>query len=208
MARFTTEQVERQELLFNAKKDSIKLSEFINLEEYNKSLRMAIYESASDICKKIGIEPCMYIPSELKQGKSILYREYFERLLIEEYLQILAQMDTNDIMPNDAVEVAEHHTELKGRKPSLRNQIKEAFPEMTDSDFHRYCSDLYVLYTPELDKWLKKHYSHYSNVIISVGNVEGGDWYGKRFFDIPFAAMCEDPKYISAVASSKVESKK
>lgn len=76
----------------------------------------------------------------------------------------------------------------------LKGRILEAFPELTEEHFSSWASDLYVLYSPELEKWLKENYEYYVNVELSYSNVKGNPWYGKRFFDIPFALLDEQIK--------------
>lgn len=73
---------------------------------------------------------------------------------------------------------------------SLKNQIKAAFPKLTDIDFSRHASDLYVIdQSGSIRKWLKENYKFYTNVTTFIGN--GASWEGKRCLDIPFAAMDE-----------------
>jgi hypothetical protein len=69
---------------------------------------------------------------------------------------------------------------------TLKQQIKEAL-NLDESMFSNWSSDLYILYTPEVEKYLKDNYKFYSNVRLSYSNVKGQSWYVKRFFDIPFA---------------------
>jgi hypothetical protein len=63
----------------------------------------------------------------------------------------------------------------------------QALLNVPDSDLRNHCSDLYLLHTPEREKWLRENYEYWVNIRIVTANVKGGDWYGKRFFDIPFA---------------------
>lgn len=73
---------------------------------------------------------------------------------------------------------------------SLKNQIKAAFPKLTDNDFSRHDSDLYVIdQDGSIRKWLKENYEFYTNVTTFIGN--GPSWEGKRCLDIPFAAFDE-----------------
>lgn len=69
---------------------------------------------------------------------------------------------------------------------TLKKRLKEAL-SIPESDFSNHCSDLYLIYTPEREKWLKQNYEYWKNVRICFSNIKGQDWYGKRFFDIPFA---------------------
>lgn len=73
---------------------------------------------------------------------------------------------------------------------TLQYRIKEAFPEYTDDQFSNWCSDLHVLYSTELDNWLKENYD-FCNIRIHKANVKWHPWFGKRFFDIPFAFFDE-----------------
>lgn len=69
---------------------------------------------------------------------------------------------------------------------NLKEAIKIAL-NVPESDFSNYCSDLYLLHTPEREKWLKENYQFWCNVRIERSNVDGQEWHGKRFFNIPFA---------------------
>ena len=61
---------------------------------------------------------------------------------------------------------------------------------LTKEHFSGHETDLYVLNDrPEIGTWLKVNYRWYKNVQGSFSNVKGQDWYGKRFYDIPFARM-------------------
>lgn len=77
---------------------------------------------------------------------------------------------------------------------SLKDQIKTAFPNLTDNDFSRHASDLYVIdQSGYIRKWLKENYKFYTNVTTFIGN--GSSWEGKMCLDIPFAAIDEHAKY-------------
>ena len=69
---------------------------------------------------------------------------------------------------------------------SLKDKIKEAFPAMTEEDFGRHESDLYVRVVPGLREWLRKNYSHHQNVQGFTSQIDGTPW-----LDIPFAAWDE-----------------
>lgn len=69
---------------------------------------------------------------------------------------------------------------------NLKKAIKEAL-NVPESDFSNWASDLHVLWTPEREKWLKENYKFWCNVRKVRANVKGHEWFGKTFFDIPFA---------------------
>ena len=71
----------------------------------------------------------------------------------------------------------------------LEQQLREAFPWLTDRDFGYHATDLYVVSYPEVDQWLRKNYQWYCNVTRFIGNPEADDWNGanKRCLEIPFA---------------------
>jgi len=70
----------------------------------------------------------------------------------------------------------------------LEQQLRKAFPWLTNRDFGHHASDLYVVAYPEVDRWLQDNYQWYCNVTRFIGNPED-DWNGagKRCLDIPFA---------------------
>lgn len=73
----------------------------------------------------------------------------------------------------------------------MRKQLMAAFPNLTEADFHRHESDLYVVdQTGEISKWLKANYVCYSNIQRFTG-AKGSAWEGKLCLDIPFVAMVE-----------------
>lgn len=72
---------------------------------------------------------------------------------------------------------------------TVKQKIQEAFPSMSDDQFDRHESDLYVKYSPELDEWLKKNYEYYGNVTKFRSQIDGETW-----IDIPFAAWEEKYK--------------
>ncbi len=61
-------------------------------------------------------------------------------------------------------------------------QIKAAFPNMPESDFGYYETDLHVKYTPELWAWLKANYEWPNNIQRFQNDIDGTIW-----IDIPFA---------------------
>jgi len=69
---------------------------------------------------------------------------------------------------------------------TLKDQLKKEL-DLKESNFGNHYSDLHVLYSPEVDKWLKDNYEFYCNVVKELANIEGHKWYGKYFLDIPFA---------------------
>ena len=72
---------------------------------------------------------------------------------------------------------------------SLEQQLRAAFPGLTDADFGRHESDLYVVAYPEVGDWLRKNYRFHRNVTTFVSQ-EGSNWNGagRVCYDIPFAA--------------------
>jgi hypothetical protein len=70
----------------------------------------------------------------------------------------------------------------------LEQQLKKEFPWLTDRDFGHHATDLYVVYYPKIDEWLRDNHQFYSNVTQFIGNPED-DWNGagKRCLKIPFA---------------------
>ncbi len=72
-----------------------------------------------------------------------------------------------------------------------RQKIMQAFPHLTNDDFHRYESDLYVVdHDGKIRAWLKVNYEFYTNITTFIGEV-GTPWAGKHCLDIPFAAFYE-----------------
>ena len=72
---------------------------------------------------------------------------------------------------------------------TLKEQLQVAFHDLPDESFDTYASDLYVLYRADVWQWLQQHYKYARNCRIETSNVSGQPWFGKRFIDIPFAAM-------------------
>ncbi len=75
-------------------------------------------------------------------------------------------------------------------KMTLKQELK-AMLGLSESDFHNHESDLYVLYSPGVEKYLKENYEFWESVEKCYSNVKGQAWYKKSFFDIPFAYMNE-----------------
>lgn len=71
---------------------------------------------------------------------------------------------------------------------TLEQQLREAFPQLTDADFGHHASDLYVVAYPFVGEWLRKNYEFWSNVETFTGQV-GSGWNGagRLCYDIPFA---------------------
>lgn len=69
---------------------------------------------------------------------------------------------------------------------SIKQRLQKDL-NLPETSFNNHCSDLYVLKTPEVTKWLNENYEYMCNVVDSYSNVEDQPWYGKRFYDIPFA---------------------
>ena len=70
----------------------------------------------------------------------------------------------------------------------LKQQLMNAFPELTERDFGSYQIDLYVVAYPKVVEWLKENYPFPNNITSFVG-LKGCDWNGagKLCLDIPFA---------------------
>lgn len=75
---------------------------------------------------------------------------------------------------------------------TLKEQLQKAIPSLTENDFGRHETDLYVVAYPEVRNWLETNYTFWKNVKTFTGNIcpnwNGG---GKLCFDIPFAAWEE-----------------
>ena len=69
----------------------------------------------------------------------------------------------------------------------LKELLKEKF-NLDDSQFSHHESDLYVLYKKEIADFLKSINKGY---VICMSNVEGQDWFGKSFIDMPFGRDME-----------------
>lgn len=69
---------------------------------------------------------------------------------------------------------------------TLKERIKKAL-NVPETDFANHCSDLHLKYSHDREKWLRENYEFWCNVKIYTANVKESEWYGKRFFDIPFA---------------------
>lgn len=73
---------------------------------------------------------------------------------------------------------------------TLQQQLREAFPQLTERDFGTYYTDLYVVAYPFVCEWLASNYEFYSNVTTFKGSPEATNWNGagRLCLDIPFAA--------------------
>ena len=69
---------------------------------------------------------------------------------------------------------------------TLKQQIQKAL-KLPDSQFGSWCSDLHILWSAEVETWLVDNYEFPVNVTRHLANVEGHDWFGHVFLDIPFA---------------------
>ena len=74
-------------------------------------------------------------------------------------------------------------------KPELQQRMQDALG-LEDADFAYHATDLYVVASPEVRRWLHQNYEHYGNVVSFVSQ-EGSGWNGagKQCFDIPFAGI-------------------
>ena len=70
----------------------------------------------------------------------------------------------------------------------LEQQLREAFPQLSNDDFGYHATNLYVVAYPEVDQWLRKNYQWYCNVRKFYSN-PNDDWNGagKTCLSIPFA---------------------
>lgn len=71
---------------------------------------------------------------------------------------------------------------------SLKTRLLNAGLGLVEDDFATHYSDLYVVYTPQVRKWLKLNYEWFNNITYFNSQV-GSNWNGagKRCIDIPFA---------------------
>lgn len=69
---------------------------------------------------------------------------------------------------------------------SLKDKIKEAFPNLTEDDFGRNSSDLHVRAVPGLREWLQKNYEFPKLVSGFTSQIDGTPW-----VEIAFAAWAE-----------------
>ena len=71
---------------------------------------------------------------------------------------------------------------------TLKEQLMQAIPTLTERDFATHATDLYVVAYPEVTKWLKANYQFFNNISNFTGQ-KGSDWNGegKPCYDIPFA---------------------
>ena len=76
--------------------------------------------------------------------------------------------------------------------PVLQQQLMEAIPELTQSDFDYYATDLYVRSLPEVEEWLKGNYEHHRQVKPFKCNIDQNKW-----LDIPFAGYWKTPEGFS-----------
>ena len=78
------------------------------------------------------------------------------------------------------------------QKKTLKEQLMEQFPDLKESDFSSYCSDLLILIDKRYDvqEWIQYNYKWIKNCKVFRSNVPGQDWYGKLVMEVPFA--CPD----------------
>jgi hypothetical protein len=70
---------------------------------------------------------------------------------------------------------------------TLEQQIRDAFPNLTDQDFAYQATDLFVVYSKELYDWLKKNYQFFGNCTFFTSQKNSGwNGAGKTCIDIPF----------------------
>jgi len=88
-----------------------------------------------------------------------------------------------------AYELQEYDFMKTSSKDNLKDEIKKAFPKLTEEDFSSHETDLYVRYSPELFEWLKENYDFFENIEKFKSQIDGDQW-----LDIPFAAWEEKYK--------------
>lgn len=80
-------------------------------------------------------------------------------------------------------------------KPELQQKMQDELG-LEDNDFAYHATDLYVIYTPEIRKWLKKNYKFHRNVKFFISQENSG-WNGSGLaaLDIPFAGNWNEKSY-------------
>lgn len=70
----------------------------------------------------------------------------------------------------------------------LEEQLRQAFPKLTNQDFGHHASDLYVVAYPGIWEWLQKHFDYPQTITTFIGQ-ESPDWNGggRLCYEIPFA---------------------
>lgn len=69
---------------------------------------------------------------------------------------------------------------------SLKDQIQKAF-NLPEENFSNHCSNLLILYSPEVMDWLKENYDSFQSIKVSQSDIKDQDWYKKQYIEIPFA---------------------
>lgn len=72
--------------------------------------------------------------------------------------------------------------------PNLQTRLMDAIPELTGGDFSYHATDLYLVWSQEVQDWLKANYEFCSSIRSFVSQ-RGSLWngQGRRCLDIPFA---------------------
>ena len=78
--------------------------------------------------------------------------------------------------------------------PELQRRIMEALPEYTQDHFAYHATDLYVIWSAALSRWLKKNYEFYE-LAKGFTSPKDSDWLGAGYWciDIPFAGRWKNP---------------
>ncbi len=83
--------------------------------------------------------------------------------------------------------------------------LQEMF-NIPEENMNNYCSDLHILFSEEVWKWLMDNYEFPQNIKVQLSNVKGQSWYGKQFIEIPFVYTEYHTKrkdYIKSLNTSK-----
>lgn len=78
-------------------------------------------------------------------------------------------------------------TKENNSRPPLEQKLRNQFPNLTDDDFGYQATDLYVVWKPDIEKWLKDNYEFYKNTTKFMG-AKHSNWKGagQLCIDIPF----------------------
>jgi len=62
---------------------------------------------------------------------------------------------------------------------------------LVEGEVSHYCTDLQIcpekVTVNDITHYLRQNYEHFNNVEVQVSDIQGQEWYGKRFIEIPFA---------------------
>lgn len=78
-------------------------------------------------------------------------------------------------------------TQESSSRPPLEQRLRDQFPELTDRDFGYQATDLYVVWKPEIEKWLKENFEFHEQMTKFIG-AKHSNWNGagQLCIDIPF----------------------